>query len=307
MKRIVSVIIATLIMVNIFLFPAFASAPSEGQKVISPIAYRLLKFKMRNSSHEDVAREVLLSLGVPEGIANGMQNSEILEDVYNASDLNSYTEYTKIKPDGTSVEISKAQCLKEVAALQRSASTLANNEYNEATDQYFKKTILAIWIADAKSYLYWTCFEWINDPLFTSDDFCGVHTTDGSLTKKTGLAVFSYKKGSDYIYNEYYQDDPSDSIYFTEYSSTLAFKFNIPTIFDLNASHHFTVAVIAAGKPPLPAFECNYNIYGTYYHRYIKISPSVSVNPAEGSFGFSITPEWEYKHYGIGCDINYKP
>lgn len=307
MKRIVSVIIATLIMVNIFLFPAFASAPSEGQKVISPIAYRLLKFKMRNSSHEDVAREVLLSLGVPEGIANGMQNSEILEDVYNASDLNSYTEYTKIKPDGTSVEISKDQCLKEVAALQNTATTLTDHEYNEDRDRYFKKTLLALWIADKKSYAYWTCFEWITDPVFTSDDFCGVHTTDGSLIKKTGIASFSYTVNGNKIYNEYSQDDPSDSIYFTEYSSTLVFQFNLPTLFELNTNHNFTIAVIAAGKPPLPAFECNYNIYGTYYHRYIKIAPSVSVNPAEGSFGFSITPEWEYNHYGIGCDINYKP
>lgn len=300
-------------MLNILLFPAFASASSEGQKVILPTSYRLLKFKMRNSSHEDVAREVLLSLGVPEGIANGMQNSETLEDVYNASDLNSYTEYSKIKPDGTDITISKAQCLKEVASLQRSATTLNdNNAYNENTDKYFKKTILAIWVAEANGYLYWTCFEWITDPFFRSRDVCGIYATDGYVQQNGGMAAFSYDVylnntlDSKY-YREYHQDNVNDSAFFTEDLRTLTFDFNLPINYHPIAYRNFAIAVIYSGKPTNTKEEFNYNIYGKYYHRYYWLKPSFSIDILGNGVGFSVTPENEYKSYSINCSINYTP
>lgn len=266
----------------------------------------------------DVAKEALISLGFSEKLINNFQNKEVLEAVYDSTELRSNTTYTKIKEDGTSTEISKKRCLEEIENKSNTQATLkSNNEYSEEKDQYFKKTIMAIWSQEQNCYIYWAAFEWLTEPLFRSDDVWGIHVTNGQTIKNSGFATVLYEteffadtedRFTEEYYTEYKENNPDDAIHFNRFPRTITFKFNLPnSIYPSIIHKNFGMAIIFKGRPEDTDAKQYYNIHATYYHRFFKIAAETTISPLSEDIGFSVKPVGEYSSYTIDGDINYEP
>ena len=322
LKKIISIVLLTTLFINTMFINSVFATDKLDQTEISESQIRKIKSDIEETytNDEDKANAFFISIGINERWLNNF-TKEYKNEIYRtANSVGMLNEYFVESIDGTTRKITEKEYIiqknkqktKDVAAR---TSRSIDSGVAEETDSYFKKTL--IWIGTTNNSGYYaviTIFEWLSPPSMRGVDALFLSATTGTFDSSTSGCAMQYKKtaywGTNVVTDEIVEEfDENDTNNIIKSSNYIGYKFNLPN--DILGSTAIDVSdlaiMLACGYyVQNPELITNFSLFGTYFHRIITISTSVSVDSSlNGNIALSL--QSQFRKYTIDDTLTYRP
>lgn len=186
----------------------------------------------------------------------------------------------------------------------------------EETDSYFTKTL--IWIGTTDNSGYYaviTTFEWLSTPINRGVDALFLSSTTGTFDSSTSVCAMQYNQTvsteTNTITSEIVQEfNDNDTNNILKSSNYIGYKFNLPnngatTTTSLYISD-LAIMLACGYYVENPQIVTNFSLFGSYFHRIITLSDSVSVDSSYNG-SITISPKIQFKKYVVDTTLTYRP
>lgn len=274
------------------------------------------KIEKRFIDDVEKADEFLKNIGISERWLKHISKERKLELYDTTNTAGIINEYFLETPSGSIKKITNEQYNMQKTKVQEAKTRAIDSGVAEETDSYFKKSLIWIGTNDNSGYYaIYTVFEWLTPPRLRGTDALFLSANTGAFDSSTSLCVMEYKQtaywttGSavDEIVEEYDETDTGNILRSTDY---IGYKFNLPndtssggtrvTVSDLG------ILLCCGYYVEHPQLITNFSLYGTYFHRIVTVTSSVSVsNVTEGDISLSL--QIQFNKYVVDETITYTP
>lgn len=323
LKKILSILLLTTIFINTIFINSVFATDELAQTEISESQIKKIKSDIEETytNDEDKADAFFISIGIGERWLNNF-TKEYKTDIYStANSVGILNEYFVESIDGTTRKITEKEYIiqkniqksKDLAA---KASRSIDSGSEEETDSYFKKTL--IWIGTTNNSGYYaviTTFEWLTPPINRGVDALFLSATTGTFDSSTSGCAMQYNQTvsteTNTITSEIVQEfDDNDTNNILRSSNYIGYKFNLP-----NNSATPTTSVYISDLAIMlacgyyvenPQLVTNFSLFGSYFHRIITLSASVSVDSSHNG-SITISPQTQFRKYVVDATLTYRP
>lgn len=310
-KKLLSIILVCITIFGTSVTAFAAEEPNQTEYSESKINKLKANIEKIYSNDEEKADAFLSSVGIGDKWLDNFSKEKKIELYSTANSVGILDEYFVETENGTIKEITQREYMKqETVEKTRMTSTMASrancSDSNEDQDNYFKKSI--IWIGSSNNSGYFavfTIFEWLKPPLIRNIDGLFLTSATGSFPSDTSGCIVQYTQTAymgntvvvDEITETYSKENGDEPEYGPVY---IGYQFDLPNdVTSMSTSvkvSNLAVMLFSGYYIDEPDARKNVTLYGTYFHRNIKISSSVSVASFnEGTITLDL--EWQYKKY----------
>lgn len=322
-QKIISTLLLTALFINTLFINSVFATDGQNQTGFSENQIKQIKKEIEAtySNDEDKANAFFIFIGLDERWLDNFTKERKIEIYNTANAVGVLNEYFVETTNGITEEISEEEYTVQEKAQKgkKSAGTSSrsiDSGTEEETDSYFKKTL--IWIGTNDNSGYYaviTTFEWLTPPINRGVDALFLSSSSGTFdSSRSGCAV-EYKQtaywGTSVVTDEIVEEfDENDTDNILKTSNYIGYKFNLPndtTSISTSVDVSDLAIMLACGYyVEKPGLITNFSLYGTYFHRIITISTSVSVKSVtDGNITLSLKSH--FKDYTIDKTLTYRP